>query len=146
MVYIGITIITVAIILLFIFLKKKQDELKRKFHAKYANRTIRHMDKQVFFAAQASKGYSQTQGLGYLILTDKDLCFEMQLLDKHLSIPITSITGVGDTRRMGGKSTGKNWLKVDFIDGNGREDAVALSVKDPAAWKDEIKAAIMKST
>ena len=139
MIYIGIFAIVLVLIVLFVFLKKKQDELEERFQSKYSGSIIEKLDKQVFLAAQESKGYSQSQGLGYLILTDEHLIFDMQLMDNIITIPLSSITNIGQTRRMGGKSTGKTWLKVEYRDNSGRNDALALSVKNLDVWQEKLK-------
>ena len=142
MLYIGIGAGVLVLILLFILLKRRQDEFESKFLEKYNAKNIRYVDKTAFLAAQKSKGHAQTRGMGYLVLTDDRLSFEMQLFDRSIEIPLENITHIGETRRMGGKSTGKLWLEVGFTDAHGSEDALALSVKDLPFWKNGLEKAL----
>ena len=106
----------VAIVWFFMVLKKKQDALEEKFQKQFSRKNIRRLDKCAVFRAQESNGYSQTQGKGYLVLTDDELYFEMVLLNKILSIPAASITKVGQTKRLLGVNPGRSMLHVQFKD------------------------------
>jgi len=138
--YIGIIIGVSAITWFFVFLKKKQDKLEVNFKKRFLGKTIRYLDKRAVFRAQESHGYSQTEGMGYLVLTDDELYFEMALLNKVLSISAASIIKVEQTDRLLGVSPGKPMLKVEFKDGSGNNDSIALSVKELERWKREITA------
>lgn len=137
-IFIGIS----ATVWFFVFLKKKQDKLEEHFQIRFAGKNIRYMDKKVVFRAQESDGYSQGEGMGYLVLTDDELDFEMALLDKVLSIATSSITKVGETNRLLGVNPARTMLKIDFKDSNGKDDAIALNVKDLKRWIREISAAM----
>ena len=140
--YAGIVIGVVAVVWFFVVLKRKQDALEDNFRRLFSVDDVRRLDKYAMFKAQRSNGYSQSQGTGYLVLTDEVLYFEMSLLDKVVSIPVTSITRVGETRRLLGVGTIRPMLEVEFEDANGEMDAIALSVKELAAWKVEIARAM----
>ena len=98
------------------------------------------MDKTARFRAQESHGYSQAQGMGYLVLTDDELCFDMVLLDRPLVIPNSSITGVTQTNRLLGVNPGRAMLKVEFKGSDGNPDSIAVTVKELEAWKKAINA------
>ena len=132
--YLGIIIGIAAIIWFFVFLNKKQDELEANFQKKYSGRNIRYLDKCAVFRAQESNGYSQAQGKGYLVLTDDELYFEMTLLNIILSIPVASIVKVEKANRLLGVNPGRPMLKVVFKDSTGKNDAIALNVKELAMW------------
>ncbi len=134
-----------GIIWFFVHSKKKQDKVERNFQKRYSGKNIRFLDKYTVFRAQESHGYSQSGGRGYLVLTDDELYFEMILLSKVLSIPVTSITKVGQTNRLGGRNPGTPMLKVEFEDSNGNNDSIALSVKELAMWKKEITTAMSEN-
>lgn len=141
MLYLVIVLLVVTVGVSIFLLKNRHDAFEKKIQDTYSSKNIVFLDKVVFLAAQESKGLSQTQGLGYLILTDRHLYFEMQPIDRTIDIPLESITTVGETYRMGGKSTGKLWLKVEYtIEGN--SDALALSVKNIDDWKSKLSNAI----
>lgn len=131
-----------AIIWFFVYLKKKQDELEIDFQKRFSGKNIRYLDKQAVFRAQQSRGYSQAQGKGYLVLTDDELYFEMTLLSVILSIPVASITRVEKTNRLLGVNPRRPMLKIEFDDGSGNNDAIALNVKELAAWMNAITEAV----
>lgn len=128
--YVGIIIGISAITWFFVFLKKKQDKLEANFQKRYSGKTIRCLDKCAIFRAQESNGFSQSQGNGYLVLTDDELYFEMTLLNRVLSISIASIVKVEQANRLLGVNPGRPMLKVTFADCNGNIDSIALSVKE----------------
>jgi hypothetical protein len=121
-------------------LKKKQDKLELNFQKRFSGKNIRYLDKVAVFRAQESHGYSQSEGKGYLVLTDDELYFEMVLLNKVLSIPASSIIKVGQTNRLLGVNPGRPMLKVEFKDRNRKNDSIALSVKELEKWKRAITA------
>lgn len=139
-----ISIAVICIVVFFIFLKKKQDELEESFQKRFTGQKILYMDKYVRIIAQQSRGLSQTAGMGYLVLTSQELYFKLQLINKEISIPVSSLLNVGETRRMGGKNPLRTMLKVDFNTIDGKEDAIALLVKDLSRWKAEISSIMKK--
>ena len=140
--YVGIVLGVAAIIWFFVFLKKKQDELEANFQKRFAGKNIKHLDKHVVFRAQQSRGYSQAEGKGYLVLTDDELYFEMVLLSVILSIPVASIIKVEKTNRLLGVNPGRPMLKIEFDDGSRNNDAIALNVKELTAWMNAITEAM----
>jgi hypothetical protein len=138
--YIGIIIGVSAIVWFFVFLKKKQDKLEVNFQKRFSGKNIKYLDKCAVFRAQESHGYSQSEGKGHLVLTDDELYFEMVLLNKVLSISASSIIKVGQTNRLLGVNPGRPMLKVEFKDRNGKNDSIALSVKELEKWKRAITA------
>jgi hypothetical protein len=134
----------VALILFFVFLKKKQDELESNFQRRFFGKNIKLLDKTALFVAQESDGYSHTRGIGYLVLTDEELYFERQLVHKVLEIPISSILGVGTTKRLAGQGMVNPMLKIEFNDNLGKEDSVALCVKDLLQWEKVIGSSLGK--
>jgi hypothetical protein len=141
LIWIVIGVVTaLAIVWFFVCLKRRQDELERNFQERFHGRSLRLVDKYAVFRAQESDGYSQSEGMGYLALTDEELYFERTMLRKLLIIPVGSIREVGDTKRVGGQGHLKRMLKVDFEDEAGKRDSIALHVKDLPQWKREISA------
>ena len=127
-----------AIIWFFMLLKKKQDVLEENFQRRFSGRNIRYLDKCAIFRARVSNGYSQSQGKGYLVLTDDELHFKMTLLNIEIQIPASSIIRAGKTNRLLGVNPGGTMLKVDFKDIDGEDDAIALSVNELDTWIKEI--------
>ena len=140
--YAGIVTGVLAAVWFFVTLKRKQDELEENFRKLFSAAQVKRVDKQAVFKAQQSHRYSQSQGMGYLVLAADELYFEMGLLSKVLSIPVASITKIGQTRRMLGVGTIRPMLKVEFKDANGEMDAIALFVGELNAWKREISEAM----
>ena len=134
-----IGIITVGIVIVFfVYLKRKQDEVKASIQKRFAGKTIQFMDKYALYVAKQSDGYSHFRGSGYLVLTKDELYFERQLDRKIIIIPIGSIVKVDRTKRLGGQSPGKMMLKVVFKTQDGEQDAIAWKVKELEQWIKEI--------
>jgi len=132
----------IGLVIAFGYVRKKELELEERFQKRFAGKKIQLMDKYALFIAQQSDGYSHFRGVGRLVLTDQELHYERQFGHKIISIPLSSIVQVGETLRLGGQSTGKPLLKVDFRTQEGQEDAVAWRVKALHRWKNEISALI----
>ncbi len=144
MTWLLITIAVICLVTFFIFLKKRQDDLEKSFQKKFIGQKILYMDKYARIIAQQSRGLSQIAGVGYLVLTSQELYFTLQLMHMEISIPVSSLLKVGETRRMGGKNPLRTMLKVDFRTVDGKEDALALLVKDLSRWKAELSSIMKK--
>jgi hypothetical protein len=131
-------LVLIVLIQFFRFVKRKEIELEQAFQKRFSGRKILLMDKTARIIAQQSHGYSQKVGMGHLVLTSQELYFKMQLLNREVSIPAASLLNVGETRRMLGKNPLRTMLKVDFKTIDGKEDAIALIVKDLSSWRAEI--------
>ena len=130
--------VLIVLILVFRFVRRKEIELEQAFQNRFAGHQILYMDKHAQIIGQQSHGFSQTSGMGYLVLTSQELYFKLQLMNREISIPVSSLLSVGETRRMKGKGTLRTMLKVDFRTIDGKEDAIALLVKDLSRWKAEL--------
>ena len=141
-----IGIITVGIVIVFfVYLKRKQDEVKASIQKRFAGKKIQFMDKYALYVAKQSDGYSHFRGSGYLVLTEDELYFERQLDRKIIIIPIGSIVKVERTKRLGGQSPGKMMLKVVFKTQDGEQDAIAWKVKELEQWIKEISIMVRNS-
>jgi len=138
MTWLIITIAVLGVIIFFIFLKKKQDELEESFLKRFTGKNIRMMDKYALYVAKESDGHSHFRGSGYLVLTGDELYFERQMDGKIIMIPLSSIIKVDRTRRLGGQSPGKLMLKVEFKTQEGAEDAIAWKVRELEEWIKQI--------
>ena len=134
---IGIIIVGIVIIS-FVFLKRKEDEVEASFQERFAGKKIQFMNKYALYVAKQSDGYSHFRGKGYLVLTEDELYFERQLDRKIIIIPIGSIVRVERTRRLGGQSPGRMMLKVVFETQDGEQDAIAWKVRELDQWIKEI--------
>jgi len=104
------TILLGIIIIFFVFLKRKQDEVEASFQNRFAGKNIKFMDKYALYVARLSDGYSHFRGNGYLVLTDDELYFERQLDRKTFITPVSSIINAESTKRLGGQSPDKMML------------------------------------
>ena len=138
----GIIIGVSLVVWFFVLLKKKQDKLEANFRKRFAGKTIRFLDKHAVLKAQESYGYSQAQGMGYLVLTDTELYFEMTLLDRTISIPVSSITKIDQGYRLLGVGSVRKMLIIEFVNSEGNKDSIALIVRKLELWKKEIKAVV----
>ena len=136
--WIHIVLWAIGIALFFALLKKRQDEVERTFQQRFLGVSIRLLDKYALYVARASDGASHIRGIGYLVLTDKELYFKRQLDKMVIAIPIASIQEVGETMRLAGQCPGKRMLKVDFHTEEGEADAIAWCVKDREKWIHEL--------
>ena len=133
---IGIIFIGIVIIF-FVHLKRKQDEIEANFQKRFAFKKIRFLDKHALYVAQESDGYSHFRGQGYLVLTEDELYFERQLVKRIIKIPTDSIVRVDKTKRLAGQGPGM-MLKVVFKKQDGEQDAIGWKVKEFDRWVKEI--------
>jgi hypothetical protein len=142
--YIAIALGCALVVCFFVYLKRKQDELEAGFQQRFSGKNIRLVDKNALFVAQESDGYSHFRGIGYLVLTDDELYFKRQLINKVIQVPISSIKNVRETYSLGGQNLGKLMLRIDFDDSSGKNDSMALRVKELKRWKKAIADMINK--
>ena len=90
------------------------------------------------FRAIESSGYSQTQGMGYIALTEDFLYFELILLDLVVNVPVLQLQGAEFVFRLKGVSPAKKMLRIMFKNEKGEDDSIAINVKDMEAWKKTI--------
>ena len=102
--------------------------------AQSQDRKILIHDTFVNFFGLESKGMKQTRGNGILILTEKELHFELYLPKQVLSIPLTHITNITTPRSHLSKSKFKPLLKIYFTTETGQNDSIAWLVKDLSLW------------
>ena len=95
--------------------------------------------KSANFFGQQSRKSLQTRGNGVLILTHKDLYFEMWHPKKVLQIPTSAILKVEITKSFLHKSVFKKLLKVVFRNESGEEDAAAWWVTSLDKWIEELE-------
>jgi len=125
------------VIIFFVHLKRKQDEIEANFQKRFAGKKIQFMDKHALYVAKESDGYSHFRGQGHLVLTEDELYFERQLVKKIIKIPTGSIVKVDKTKRLGGQGPGM-MLKVVFKTQDGEQDAIGWKVKELEQWIKEI--------
>lgn len=92
------------------------------------------------FLGQLSRGYAQLRGNGLLALTDRYVRFRMLYPRREISIPLDAITAVSTTRSFLGKRKGKELLRIDFRNGEGKEDACAFLVRSARRWTSILEA------
>jgi len=136
-----------AIILFFIKLKQRQDEVKALIEKKFRHKKIILRDPIAFFIAQQSRGYSQRQGNGNLILTEDELFLVLTVPYVLISIPVQNIGEMQRVSRMNGQQPlGRKMLKIHYMDNQGNEDALGIRLKQVDQWEAEIRKLQARST
>jgi len=127
------------IVLFFIRLRRNQDEIQALIEAKFGGKNMIVRDPMAYLVAQQSRGYSQNQGNGNLILTEDELFFAMTMPKTVISIPRKNVGEVKRVSRMCAQQRlGQVILKIQYTDDLGREDALGLKLKDMDRWETEI--------
>lgn len=139
-------VIVGIVVVFFVLLKRKQDEVKASIQKRFAGKNILFMDECALYVARQSDGYSHFRGVGYLVLTEDELYFERQLDRKITIIPTGSIVAAERTKRLGGQSPGKMMLKVVFKIQGGEQDAIAWKVRELERWIKEISIVVKDTT
>jgi len=71
---------------------------------------------RVLIRARESSGYSQTSGMGYMLLADRELYFELALLDLVVAVSRVMLSNAEYVYRLKGVSPGRKMLKISFTD------------------------------
>ncbi len=126
---------TIFSVLFFFFkrLKANQDEIKALISERFPAEEIVLQNPWAYCMGHKSKRV-QKQGNGPLILTENELFFALSFPRVIISIPLSSITKVEQTRRFQAKGLLKMLIRVDFITDDSQEDAMAWYVKDTDSW------------
>lgn len=115
--------------------QKRINEILAKFKDKFI---IISTNNANFFGQQSLKSF-QIRGNGVLVLTKKELYFEIWHPKKILQIPITAIIKIEITKSFLHKSVFRKLLKVVFQNQNGEEDAAAWWVSSLNDWVEMIE-------
>ena len=86
------------------------------------------------FFGKTSLGMTQVRGNGVLVLTAKELFFEMWIPKREYHIPIFSIKNIKTPKVHLGKTRFKPLLKIVFCNQHGHTDAMAWQVKHLSSW------------
>jgi len=106
--------------------------------AKFDKENIIVMEESSNFFGQESKGTKQVRGNGVLLLTERDLYFEMWFPKKILKIPVSTIISIDTPKTFLRKSKFRALLKVNFKF-EGRTDAAAWFLEDLAKMKEHLE-------
>ena len=98
--------------------------------AKFSHENLVHVEDAANFFGQESKGSKQIRGNGVLILTKKEIFFQMWTPRKTLRIPLESIKKIETPKSFLHKSRFKPLLKVSYLNEMGEIDAAAWLVVD----------------
>ena len=107
--------------------------------AQFQDRKIIHSDSFANYFGLESQGIKQIRGNGILILTEKELYFELYLPKKTITIPINQITKIETPRSHLGKSKLKKLLKIIYTNQNLEKDSIAWLVKQLPRWIENIE-------
>jgi hypothetical protein len=120
--------------------KNRADQTLTQFQ----DRKIIHSDSFANYFGLESQGIKQIRGNGILILTEKELYFELYLPQKTITIPINEIIKIETPRSHLGKSKYKKLLKIIFTNQNQEKDSVAWLVNQLPRWIENIENIIEK--
>lgn len=96
------------------------------------------------FVGRSSFGPKQAAGTGALVLTARQLVFQMIMPKRRLAVSMHSVTGAKEPKAQGGKVS---LLEVGFHDEKaGVDDAAVWVVPNPADWALQINAAQLRAT
>lgn len=122
----------------FYFLWKRQNLVERRVKERVKEQQIIMPVEHVMLRAIESSGYSQSSGMGYLVLTKTFLHFDFVLLELTLTVPVEDIKGADFIYRLKGVSPGRKMLQIKFVNEKREKDSIALHVKDLDTWKKTI--------
>jgi hypothetical protein len=120
--------------------KNRADEAMAQFQ----DRKIIHTDNFANYFGLESQGIKQIRGNGILILTEKELYFELYLPKKTITIPTNQILRIETPRSHLGKSKFKKLLKIIFTNQNQEKDSIAWIVKQLPKWIETIEKIIKR--
>ena len=106
---------------------------------KFNNKEIVISHTSANFFGQLSRKSLQMRGNGVLILTSKELFFEMWYPKKELQIPVSAIMKIEITKSFLHKRVLRKLLKVSFQNENGEDDAAAWWVTSLERWIEELE-------
>ncbi len=141
----GISIILIVIIVPVIIipftamLKRRQAKLSLEVLKKFEGKDILKIDTNAIFWGQKSLGGVQVRGNGVLVLTKKQLYFEMWVPRKKFTVSLSSILFVDTARAHLGKTNGYPLLKVIFQNDKGYNDSIAWMTKDLRSYKSNVE-------
>ena len=121
---------TLCIILFRVYIRKRSAEIVSKFDDTIILSSVVGAN----FLGIESKGPWQMRGNGVLVLTSKELYFEMWVPKRIIKLPLSAVKEVSSAFTHAGNSKGVPLLKVRFQDDD-VEDVVAWLVDDVAHWK-----------
>ncbi len=130
--------IVFSVIPFFMWVYNKAKAHEQFIEDKFAGFDIIHLDNKVVLKAQLSRGYSQIQGLGTMVLTKNELYFKFQLINKDYAIPTAFITRCETTTRLKGVGTLRPMLKVNFKTDSGEDDALCFFIRDLSLWQEKL--------
>ncbi len=142
-----VLLVPVLLALLFFFLKRFLNNLKRKraeelFNNYHKDRII-YFSKEVNFFGQKSEGKRSIRGNGSLILTPDRLHFKKWVPHEDLIIPLKNIENVERVDSFLGKSKNRPLLKIDFQK-DGTMDSAAWLIDNMQNWESVLKDNIRK--
>jgi hypothetical protein len=97
---------------------------------KFEGREILFSSPGASYFGRESAGLWQVRGNGDLIITPREVYFEMWFPKRILVIPLGSVESVETPKSFKGRSVFRPLLKITFRDETGRRDSVAWYVKD----------------
>lgn len=107
--------------------------LRRRARRHFAGMVLLREDDANSFGVELA-GPWQVRGNGNLALTEEELLFAQWVPNRLLRIPRSAIVQVTKTRSHLGKTIGRDLLKVAWATELGKQDSIALWVRDLDGW------------
>jgi hypothetical protein len=136
--YIAILVGISLLVWFFYFLWRRQQLVQERIERKIKGQKVLMPIEHIMFRAVESSGYSQVSGMGYIVLTENYLYFELVLLELVITVPIVRLQGAQFVRRLKGVSPVRKMLRIMYTNENGEDDSIAVNVKDMEHWKKAI--------
>ncbi|MBC7252987.1 MAG: hypothetical protein H5T72_03325 [Actinobacteria bacterium] len=134
----ALTVVILGVVLACLWVKRLRDQALAELARRTEGEEVYALE-GCNFLGKLSGGYAQIRGNGLLALTDRGIHFRMLFPRRCLFIPLGSVTEVSDPRSFLGKWKGKELLRVDFTDQEGKADACAWLVRSPAWWSGSLR-------
>ncbi|MBN1522396.1 MAG: hypothetical protein JW928_07675 [Candidatus Aureabacteria bacterium] len=138
------TLLIVFFIAVFVFLRVLKVRKTEKVLKKYEGKNILRMCPSANFFGLMSRGLAQVRGNGVLILTDEEIFFEMWVPSRQLEIRVSSISKVESVKSFLKKTKLLPFVRVDFKDERGQDDAAAWLVPRTKDWVNDIEKLISR--
>lgn len=116
------------------FIRKYFNRRSSEILSNYTEIEILKKNIDANFFGLESLGRGQLRGNGLLMLTERDLIFNLYVPKKEFRIPLKSIIRTESSKSHLGKSIFRLLLKIVFINNKGEEDSIAWRVGDLESW------------
>jgi type II secretory pathway pseudopilin PulG len=134
MVLVVVAVLVVLAVVVAVVVRGAAGKARARIDAAVAGLDVVRREKANFYGV-ASKGATQTRGLGVLVLTPEELVFLQLVPSTELRVPRSALAHVELARSFLGKTQARDLLVVEWTTGEGEEDRAAFDVPQPDEWR-----------